>query len=156
MNYVDRMLHPGEKIAYRTRLHPLIYLKPVFALLILTVVTGLVPAEFQAFASALLLVIVLPYTLLVSASYVFGDIAVTNQRVLLRMGVLRSQYIEILLHKIEEVDIGAGLLGTFGDCGSLRLYIAGGILRSAAFVRSPEALRDAVIESRDRLRAQRG
>lgn len=150
MNYVDRMLLPGEKIAFRTRLHPMIYAKPIIAFIALTVFASVLPPEYQPYGAVLLLVILLPYTLLVSSAHAVGDIAVTGQRVLLRQGPLASQFSHVLLHKIVSVDV----VGSIAGSGTVRIHMAGDVQRSVGFVRDPEALARAIERGRDQLIAE--
>ncbi|MBA4741753.1 MAG: hypothetical protein H2060_03460 [Azoarcus sp.] len=152
MTYVDRMLLPGEKIAYRTRLHPMIYVKPVIAFIALTVFAGVLPPDYQPYAAVLLLVILLPYTFLVSSAHAVGDIAVTGQRLMLRQGPLASQFSHLLLHKIVAAEVGSNIAG----CGTVRIRMAGNVQRSVGFVRDPEALVEAIKRGRDQLIAQDG
>jgi hypothetical protein len=147
MNLVDRNLHPGEQIVFRTRLSPLVFIKPVivFALFMLLLISNLLPEHVRELAGIALLFVVVPYALVVAGSFFFGDIAVTNQRVLLRMGLLRGQYHEVLLHKIVETE---------ADAMAVRIHIAGGMVRSASFVRNPAELQDAIERARKRLAAK--
>lgn len=150
MNYVDRMLLPGEKVAYRTRLHPMIYVKPVILFVVLTALGRVLPPEYQPYAAVLMVVILLPYTFLVSSAHAVGDIAVTGQRVLLRVGPLASQFSHLLLHKIVSVDVVASIAGS----GTLRINMAGDVQRSVSFVRDPGALAKAIEDARDQLIAE--
>lgn len=150
MNYVDRMLLPGEKIAYRTRLHPLIYVKPVIAFVALSLFGVLLPPAYQPYAAALLLVILLPYTFLVSAAQAVGDIAVSGQRLLLRQGPLVFQFSHVLLHKIESVEVSGRLVGS----GTVRIRMAGGVERLVGFVRDPDALAEAIERQKQLLLAE--
>jgi hypothetical protein len=150
MNYVNRLLQPGEEIAYRTRLHPLVFLKPLFITVILLVLVSVVPEDFVPFVAAMLVVVCIPYTILVASSCMLGDIAVTNVRVLLRTGPLRGQMNEVLLHKVRAVDASDG----FGGAGKVRMDLAGGVMRSVSFVRNAAELAEAIEKARKRLQAK--
>lgn len=150
MNYVNRMLQPGEEIAYRTRLHPMVFIKPLIIAVALLVLVSIVPQDYVPFVAAMLVVVCIPYAILVGSSCLLGDIAVTNRRVLLRTGPLRGQMNEVLLHKIRSVDVSAG----FGGAGKVRMDMAGGVLRSVSFVRNAAELADAIERARKRLQAK--
>lgn len=154
MNYefVNRMLHPGEQIAYRTRLHPMILIKPVIALVAAIVAASFLPTEIMPMAAALIVVSCGPYALIVLASLLVGDVAVTNQRLLLRLGLLNGQVSEVLLHKIEDIE---STRDPASSSGTLRVQIAGGMVRTISFVRDPEALLSAIEKARKRLGSQR-
>jgi uncharacterized membrane protein YdbT with pleckstrin-like domain len=75
------------------------------------------------------------------------DVAVTNRRILCRTGILRKRSIELLLEKIEGIQVARGLLGQFLDYGTIR--IAGARLGNAESfhrIKAPLALRKHVNE----------
>lgn len=138
----SRILHPGEEIIFRARRHPLIFIKPIILIAALALAANFVPESWQIYISAGVIGFGLPYAIAVTASYIFGGVSVTNQRLLLRTGVLRNQQDQVLLHKI---------VSTATEGLTLRLEIAGGIQRNISFVRDTAALRTAVDQERTRL-----
>lgn len=151
MNYVNRLLQPGEEIVYRTRLHPMVFIKPAMALVFALFLAYVLSEEYMPLVGAALAVVCVPYTILVGMSLSLGDIAVTNRRVLLRTGPLRSQMNEVLLHKVQAVEADGGAMG---GAGTVRMDIAGGVIRSVAFVRNAEELAQAIDRGRKRLQAK--
>lgn len=154
MNYefVNRMLHPGEEISYRTRLHPMILIKPVIAFLAAIVGASFLPQEVMPMAAALIIVSCGPYAVVVLCSLFVGDVAVTNQRVVLRQGLLAGQVSDVLLHKIEGIETTRDPVAS---SGSVRLQIAGGMIRTIGFVRDPDTLVAAIEQARKRLTSRR-
>lgn len=152
MSYLDRMLLPGETITYRTRLHPLIFVKALIALALVIALASFLANAYPYLGATLLMVVCLPYTVLVVASFVSGEVAVTNRRVLLRMGALRSQFREVLLHKVT----GTAVQKMPGGTGSVSMQTAGGVVHSASFVRDPESLEQAILQARKKLAATKG
>lgn len=144
MNYVNRLLQPGEEIVFRTRLHPMVFIKPLIVAVIVGVLAFTLPHEYLPYVGILIIGVLIPYTALIALSLTLGDIAVTNRRVLLRMGALRGQMSEVLLHKIRAVS---------ADNRSATLEIAGGMIRTVSFIRDPEGLAQAIERSRKRLLA---
>lgn len=144
MNYVNRLLQPGEEIVFRTRLHPMVFIKPLIVAVIVVVLAFTLPQEYLPYVGILIIGVLIPYTALIALSLTLGDIAVTNRRVLLRMGALRGQMSEVLLHKIRAVS---------ADNRSATLEIAGGMIRTVSFIRDPEGLAQAIERSRKRLLA---
>ena len=86
MNYVNRMLQPGEEIVFRTRLHPMVFIKPLIVAVIVGFLAFTLPQEYLPYVGMLIIGVLIPYTGLITLSLALGDIAVTNRRVLLRMG----------------------------------------------------------------------
>lgn len=138
----SRILHPGEEITFRVRRHPLIFIQPIILIAALALAANFVPESWQIYLGAALIAFGLPYAIAVAASYIFGGISVTNQRLLLRTGVLYNQQDQVLLHKI---------VSTATEGFTLRLEIAGGIRRNISFVRDTTALRTAIDQQRARI-----
>lgn len=151
MNYVNRLLQPGEEISYRTRMHPMVFIKPVLAAALAVFLANVLPDYYLPYVAALLLVICVPYAIMVTLSFLLGDIAVTNRRVLLRTGAMRGQMNEVLLHKVQAVAAAGGLAA---GAGTVRIEIAGGVIRTVAFVRDAEGLAQAIDRGRKRMQAQ--
>src|SRR4029077_17823520 len=75
------------------------------------------------------------------------DVAVTNRRILCRTGILRKRSIELLLEKIEGIQVARGLLGQFLDYGTIRIAGAGlGNAESFHRIKAPLTLRKHVNE----------
>ncbi|MDX5362930.1 MAG: hypothetical protein LPJ91_02080 [Pseudazoarcus pumilus] len=144
MNYLNRMLQPGEEIVFRTRLHPLVFIKPLIVAVFVGFLAFSLPPEYVPYVGILIIGVVIPYTALVALSLALGDVAVTNRRVLLRMGALRGQMTEVLLHKIRAVA---------ADNRAVTLELAGGMVRTVSFIRDPDGLAQAIERSRKRLQA---
>ena len=53
------------------------------------------------------------------------DVAVTNRRILCKTGILRKRSLELLLEKIEGIQVVRGLLGQCLDYGTIRIAGAG-------------------------------
>lgn len=145
MNYVNRMLQPGEEIVFRTRLHPMVFIKPLIVAVIVGFLAFTLPQEYLSYVGILVIGVLIPYAALITLSLLLGDIAVTNRRVMLRMGTLRGQLSEVLLHKIRAVS---------ADNRSVTLEIAGGMIRTVSFIRDPDGLAQAIERSRKRLLAE--
>ena len=145
MNYVNRMLQPGEGIVFRTRLHPMVFIKPVVVAVIVGFLAFMLPQEYVPYVGILVIGVLVPYTALIALSLVLGDIAVTNRRVLLRTGALRGQMSEVLLHKVRTVS---------ADSRSVTLELAGGMIRTVSFIRDPDGLAQAIERARKRLQAE--
>ena len=144
MNYINRMLQPGEEIVFRTRLHPMVFIKPA-VLAVFVVFLGLIlPEAFLPYVGALFFAVLIPYTGVVIASLMMGDSAVTNRRVLLRTGPLRGQMNEVLLHKVR---------GVSASGHSVMMDMAGAMVRTVPFVREPGPLADAIERARKRLQS---
>src|ERR1043165_2502768 len=101
MAYVDENLLPGERVVYRAHLHRIIYALPVvLAILGLAlVVLGFYLADAIGFAwGGVVLLIIAAITAL--SAYIkssSSEFAVTNRRVVIKVGVIRRHTVELLL-----------------------------------------------------------
>jgi hypothetical protein len=116
MGYVQRSLAPGERIVYRTKLHPVIFVWPILFFLIAGVAfkSGFEVAAQIFFSLALLT------TFLVVETYLRSEFAVTNRRV---MGKNAAGYVpmypEVALVELRTSKFKTGLLSSLFDYGTV-------------------------------------
>ena len=156
MSYIDRNLLDGEEIVYRTRLHWLLFMGPV----LLTVLVFL-PLAWLASRSSVAYLAAVPVVLgllVMVAAFIrrqSSDFAVTNKRVMMKVGVLRTRSIELLLGKIEAIAVDQGVLGRIFGYGDIVLTGSGGTREPFAGIQSPLAFRRAVQSVTDAQRVTR-
>ena len=105
MSYVDRNLLDGEIVTFRTRLHWRLYAPSVLAevFVFLPIAVALVAYHLAAWAA-------LPLAfgaLLVLAAHLrrrASEFAVTNKRVMIKLGVAGTRSLELLLSKVEGIE----------------------------------------------------
>src|ERR1700688_2879027 len=87
MSYVDNSLIAGEEVAFRTRLHFIIFVVPIFlvGISIVLFAYGVPPA------AEIVLVIGIVWGLVKYVDYASSEFAVTNKRVIIKVGVLRGR-----------------------------------------------------------------
>src|SRR6202521_2326432 len=116
MSYVDSNLLPGEQVAFRTPLSLAIFTVPV-ALAVLALVFYLIGPGTRMVGHLCLLC-----ALAVGAEkylvYGTSEFAVTNKRIIIKVGFLKRRTLEMQVQKVETVavnqGIGARILG-YGD-----------------------------------------
>ena len=143
MSYIDRNLVPGEAVEYRTQLHWIVFAGPlVAALLGLAAVLLGVGARYGEWilgvgliTLAVAAVVTLARWLVVATS----EFAVTNKRVLIKVGVLSRHSLEILLTKVEGIGVDQRLLGRLLGYGTIVVTGTGGTRE--AFQRIAQPLR---------------
>src|SRR5512143_1587316 len=112
MSYIDSNLLEGERVVFRTRLHWLLFLGPV----ILTIFVLFPMAWFLAsgtWKNYAWLPLVLGL-LIILAAFIkrqSSDFAVTNKRIMMKVGVFRMHSIGLLLSKVEAIAVDQSLLG---------------------------------------------
>lgn len=141
MSYVDENLLPGEQVIYRAELHKIIYTGPatlaVLALLFIVIVSSGEGTSGLAVIGAIVLVAA---GIAAAGNYVTAsssEFAVTNRRVLIKVGILHRHTVELLLHKVEGVGVDQGVLGRLFDFGSIIVTGTGGTKEHFANIADP-------------------
>jgi uncharacterized membrane protein YdbT with pleckstrin-like domain len=139
MSYLDDHLLAGEQIVYRARLHWII-----FGATILLVVLGLVLAiilqatqrDYWYLGMALvgigLLVAIGP-----AIRYITSEFAVTNKRVLSKVGFIERESDETMLSKVEAVSVDQGIIGRLLGFGTVTITGTGGTQEAFSTITEP-------------------
>lgn len=145
MSYIDGNLVEGEHVAYRTRLHWLLYMGPVlFIVLILLPIAWFMAnssASHYAWIPLALGALILLATFIKRQS---SDFAVTNMRVMTKVGVFQTRSIELLLGKVEAIAVEQSLMGRLFGYGNIIITGSGGTKEVFSRIQSPLAFRNAV------------
>jgi hypothetical protein len=126
MGYVERTLQPGETIAYRARLHWVIYLAGIVLLVIAAALAiAAVLLHGDQLRIGLLLVAALALLLglfrMIRAWIIAAntEIIVTTRRVIYKVGFIARNTVEMNLDKVESVLVQQGVLGRMLDFGTV-------------------------------------
>src|SRR5207244_10666632 len=151
MGCIERRLAPGEQVVFRTRLHPVIFAgTAAFAAFVLAVV-GLIVSrnELTARTVALLwlagVIIAIGSLLPLYVRWQTSEFAVTDRRVLVKVGLLSVHTLELLLPKVEAIGVDQTIGGRLLGHGTLRIAGPGAPGETLGRVAQPQALRDAVV-----------
>jgi len=144
MGYAERVLQPGESIAYRARLH-WVLMAPGIALTAASALAGGVvaakaPADMRVWLLGLCAVVfVLGANQLLRAwlRRLSTEIIVTNRRIILKSGLIGRKSIEMNIDKVESVLVNQGILGRMLDYGTLVIRGVGSGLEPVANVAAP-------------------
>jgi len=129
MGFIDRNLLPGETVDYRAHLHKVIFLVPVLfgatgaALLGYGLALALAPVWICGAA-------VLAYGLALGVGrlveFLGSEFAVTNKRVLIKVGIVNRRSLEMLLAKVETVRVEQSVAGRLLGYGTIVVTGTGG------------------------------
>jgi membrane protein YdbS with pleckstrin-like domain len=147
---------PGEEVAKEARLNRIVYL-PAAILLVLSLVLFAevyrggsetriampVPVAFLAIAA----VAAIPAFIRRSSS----EFAVTNKRVVVKVGFLRRHSTEILLRQVEGITVDQGILGRIFDYGTIVVEGTGSDRTPYSGIASPMKFRLAVQEQIEKI-----
>jgi len=135
MRYIDSHLMSGEEVVARAHLHPIIFASPV----LLTIVAILLSAP-------LFFLVPLVAFIFTWINYRTSEFAVTNKRVLFKTGFIRRRSEEILLTKVEGIQVKQGILGRILGYGSVVVSGTGGSRDPYTRIAAPMTFRRCVQE----------
>lgn len=163
MGYVDRNLMPGEMVIAKARLHWLVFLP---ALLWIGVSVGVIIAgSFFDSAAIAWSVAVVGVALLFFAMvkgigaglrYWTSEFAVTTKRLVVKVGLIRRNTLELLLSKVEAVGVNQTIIGRLLNYGTLVITGTGGSMNAYDGIGSPLAFRKKVQQEIENVQSRRG
>lgn len=139
MSYIDETLLADEHVVYRTALHWIIFLRPVFVILVGLVLLIAFRTVPLVGAPVLLLGVLLLIAPLVA--YWSTEFGVTNKRMIVKVGFIRRRTLELLLRQVEALSVDQSLSGRMLDYGTITLSGTGGVREVFHRVREPLELR---------------
>jgi uncharacterized membrane protein YdbT with pleckstrin-like domain len=156
VGYVDNNLITGEAVAYRARLHWILFVKPVLIGLALIAIVAVIfyAADLSEVLSTQAVLLMWVVVLVISAvpvlaaflSWHSAEFAVTNKRVILKTGFIQSNTAEMFLNKIESVGVDQSIAGRILGYGTIVIRGTGGSLEPFHRVSSPLHFRNQIQE----------
>ena len=137
-SYIQGALMPDEKVVYEARLHWIVYFSGWLIVAFGILMAPVPPAAIIVIAFGLL---VLGYSKLTRAT---SEFAVTNKRVIIKVGWISRRSIEMNLSKIESVDVQQGLFGRLFGYGKIVVVGTGATREPFARIEGPLEFRRAV------------
>jgi len=127
MSYVDSQLLPGESVVYRGRLHRMIFGFPVaVATLLVVILIVSIRVRQELWVALLFAVVAVAAFIPAWVLYTSSEFAVTNKRVVMKVGLIRRRTLETLLSKVESIDVDQSILGRMFDYGTITVVGTGG------------------------------
>lgn len=153
MGYIEKKLVAGETVAYRTGCHWIVMFWP----LVCGAVLGFIGFVFFAggwmatrnggrYQGAMVwgALALLGTVVLIGGGIIrrfATEVAVSNQRVLIKTGLLSCRSVEVLLPKVESIGVDESLLGRMLGYGSVIVRGTGGTLETFDKIAHPNELR---------------
>jgi uncharacterized membrane protein YdbT with pleckstrin-like domain len=122
MGYINANLLTGEQVAYRTRLHWIVFV------------------SLRGLLTLFLAPLIQRKT---------TELAVTNRRVVIKTGFIQRHTLELNLVKVESVSVEQSLMGRMLDYGTITVIGTGGTRESFDTIAAPLSFRKAVQEAID-------
>ena len=150
MSYLQEVLQPGETVRFHTNLHWFVYLKAIGALLI--ALAFLIGYALSERSSPILLVVAAVFALLGVVLFIPAwlrrlgtEVAVTDRRVIYKVGLLQRHTIEINMDKVESVDVDQSFAGRLFGYGSITVRGTGEAIETLRNIAHPIELRNAIM-----------
>jgi len=153
VGYIEDNLIPGEKVLYKTRIHWIVLLRPLFlgvllasvgvALLFVNNYARLTGAERQAMLLSGIAVLVVG-GIIIGAGMMrrnATEVAVSNKRVLIKTGLYSRRSIEVMLPKVESIGVDEPALGRMLGFGSVTVRGTGGTYETFHLISHPNEFR---------------
>jgi uncharacterized membrane protein YdbT with pleckstrin-like domain len=126
MGYIERNLLQGEQVEYRAKLHWLLFVTPVLFFILgpifLVVGSGdgfkVLATIFFGFGALLFAIRYIKYAT--------SEFAVTNKRVLIKMGLISRHTLELVLGKVETIGVDQSISGRILNFGTITVTGTGG------------------------------
>jgi uncharacterized membrane protein YdbT with pleckstrin-like domain len=148
VGYVERHLLAEEHVLYKTRLHWVLYLKPLLLALfglVLAVVLAQVPdPPWLWYLGAAVAVAGALWWLVRWVEVMTSEFAVTSVRLIFKVGLVARSTTELLLAKVESISVTQSLLGRMLGYGDLTVTGTGGAREVFARVHDPLGFRNEV------------
>ena len=134
--YIEKTLLPGEQVMFETRYHWLIYFAGAFGLFVTVALTILTHGLFL-----LVVMIAFPFIWIIRRT---SEFAVTDKRVIIKKGWISRRTIELVLSKVESVDVRQGIFGRLLGYGNIIVVGTGGTHERFRYIANPLNFRRAV------------
>jgi len=124
MSYIEQNLMNGESVLYQGRLHWVVFLWPaiIFIIAIMFYATG-----GEGAVIGVLLIFTAMITGVISfIKYTTSEFGITNKRVIVKVGFISRNSLEVLLNKVEGIQVNQDILGRMLDYGSITISGTGG------------------------------
>ena len=155
-SYVESNLSNGEQLIYSAHLHPIIFATPIVLAVagILAIGVALGSHGWEArgalFVGGLLALLLAAVGAIPPCiAYNTSEFAVTNRRVLIKIGWLRRKTLELLLQKVESVGVDQTLVGRMFNFGTITVRGTGGSRERFESISAPLDFRRQVQASAD-------
>jgi uncharacterized membrane protein YdbT with pleckstrin-like domain len=149
VSFIEKNLLANEVVIYRAKLHWIIFLNAILYLL-LSVLTCAFSFYFSD-GHQLLLSISLLALLLAFISGINGlirhttsEFAITNKRVLIKIGFIKRHSLEVLLSKVEGIGVNQSILGRLLGFGTIIVTGTGGTKETFDQIAAPLKFRQQV------------
>ncbi len=146
MGYVDNNLISGEHVTYKARLHWIVFIKPALISMAFGVVAAWALYEGYTLPGLGLIVVGVIPLVIAAIARSSAEFAVTNKRVILKVGFIQKDTAEMFLNKIESVGVDQSIGGRVLGFGTIVIRGTGGTLEPFDRIAAPLEFRRQIQE----------
>ena len=127
MAYVDSQLLAGEQVVYRAHMSKLLFL-PAVGVAALAVAAGIVTAYVPSFWPTVVVLAGIAALVFLGEwiLYKTSEFAVTDRRVIIKVGWVKRRTLETMLGKVEALEVQQSVLGRMFNYGAITVTGTGG------------------------------
>jgi len=144
MSYIDKNLMASETVLYRAKMHWIVFAWPVIWLVV--AIALFADGGGAAPIGVIFLVASIATGIVALITYLTSEFGVTDKRVLVKIGFIRRNSLEVLLRKVEGIQVNQGILGRILGFGAVVVSGTGGSRDPFRKISAPLSLRRAVQE----------
>jgi uncharacterized membrane protein YdbT with pleckstrin-like domain len=165
MGYIDSNLTAGETVIYETRLHWIVMVRSLMLACVLIAVGGFLfyaaetngsldpkTPQLLEVAGGVCLIAALVVVVIGAVRRNATEMAVTNHRVVIKLGLVGRRTIEMILNKVESIEVKESSLGRVLGYGTIIVIGSGGTLEPFQRMAHPLQFRSAVQQQIEKLR----
>ncbi len=123
MSYIENNLMRGEEIIYQAKVHWVVFLWPAIWLL---VAISLLFFKDTVYAGGIVILIAIVTGVNSIIYFLTSEFGITNKRVMVKVGFIRRNSLEVLLNKVEGIQVNQSILGRIMGYGSIIISGTGG------------------------------
>ena len=146
MGYVKKNLMENEELIYETNVHIIYFLSPFISFLLLLgsyyLVCGdgedqILSCEHKNYITYTLFFLFLVDFLITFIGYISTEFAVTSKRIIIKKGFIKRKTWELLLSKVETIQVDQGIIGRILRFGTITVSGTGGASEPEKRIRRP-------------------
>lgn len=141
--YVRQNLRSNEAVVYETKLHWIVYLSG-FILVALGILWSAVVRDASVILGIALIALGLMVLLDAWIRRVTTEFAVTDKRVIIKLGLIWRKTLEMNLSRVESLEVSQGILGRIFGYGKVVVIGTGGTKEAFSRIEDPLNFRKAV------------
>jgi uncharacterized membrane protein YdbT with pleckstrin-like domain len=151
MSLANQNLVANEHVVVKARLHPAVFAYPVLGIVFGVLILPPTPPANTVDMTSLTRPLVFLFILFcvwalaqMAVLYLTTDLAVTNQRIIGKRGLLQRHSLDVLLRKVESVEVHQGLVERLLGFGTIVITGSGGTRQRFPGIGDPLTLRAAI------------